>query len=114
MYKYKIDNNKNNEIIKIKYPLSCKLMAPVIIFLSTIQPFFGYKGFPFDNIRIPIDLILFLIIVIALSTWAFIEKGIDKINKRCFIFFIFWICLTVLMIIIGLLTKTVHRGSAPN
>ncbi len=113
MYKYKIDNNKNNEIIKIKYPLSCKLMAPAIIFLSTIQPFFGYEGFPFNNIRIPIDLMLFLIIITALFTWAFIEKGIDKINKRCFIFFIFWICLTVLMIIISLLTKTVYRGNYP-
>ena len=111
MYKYKIDNNKNNEIIKIKWPLSCKLMAPVIVFLSTIQPFFGYKGFPFNNIRIPIDLMLFLIIAIALFTWAFIEKGIDKIDKKCFIFFIFWICLTVLMIIIGLLTETIYQGS---
>lgn len=113
MYKYKIDNNKNSEMVKIKWPLSCKLMAPVIVFLSTIQPFFGYKGFPLNDIRNPVDLILFLIIAMALSMWAFREKGIDKINKRCFIFFIFWFCLTVLMIIIGLLTKTVYRGSYP-
>jgi hypothetical protein len=86
-------------------------MAPVIIFLSTIQPFFGYKGFTLNSIRVPIDLMLFLIIAIALFSWAFIEKGIDKIDKTCFIFFIFWISLTVLMTIIGLLTVTVYYGS---
>lgn len=111
MYENEIDNNRNGEMVKIKWPLSCKLMAPVIVFLSTIQPFFGYTRFPFNNIQTPIYLILFLIIVIALSIWAFAEKGIVKINKNCFIFFIFWICLTVLMIIIGLLTGTVYRGS---
>ncbi len=110
MHEYKIDNNRNSEVIKIKWPISCKLMVPVIVFLSTIQPFFGYKGFPFNDIRTWVNLMLILVTIIALITWAFIEKGIEKIHKNCFIFFIFLICTSVLMIIIGSISLTIDVG----
>ena len=111
MHENKIDNNRNSEVIKIKWPISCKLMAPVIVFLSTLQPLFGYKGFPFNDIATPINLMLLLITVIALLTWIFIEKGIDKIHKNSFIFFILLIFLSVLMIIIGSMNLTRDVGN---